>query len=51
MGCPYRYKYELVDFFALRTALPKARFEKKTKRQLYAMFYQLNPTKWSKYHW
>lgn len=41
INCPYKYKYELVDFFATRYSHPKSRYNKKPKKQLYAMWFAI----------
>lgn len=40
-NCPFKYKYELVDFFATRYNKPKGRYNKLTKKKLYAMWYTI----------
>jgi hypothetical protein len=37
--CPYKYKYELVDWASSRFDKPKSYFNKMAKKQLYAIYY------------
>ena len=37
--CPYKYKYELVEWASKLFMQPKSRFNKMKKRQLYAIYY------------
>ena len=39
--CPYKYKYDLVDWATKYFNVPKARFNKMNKKQLYAIWYKI----------
>jgi len=37
--CPYKHKYELMEWAAKHFIVPKSRFKKCSKKQMYAMWY------------
>mgnify|MGYP003115019056 len=37
--CPYKRKYELVEWASKRFKQPKSRYNKMSRKQLYAIFY------------
>ena len=39
--CPYRYKYELVQWASKRFSITKSKASSYSKKQLYAMYYSL----------
>ena len=41
INCPFKYKYQLVDFFATRYNAKKSKYNKMPKKQLYAMWYSI----------
>ncbi len=39
--CPYKYKYQLVEWASKRFNAPKSKYQKMSKRQLYAIYYSI----------
>ena len=39
--CPYKYKYQLVDWAVAYFKKDKSKFKKMNKKQLYAIFYSI----------